>query len=43
MLTILKFIASLKSSSMHRSFANPLPSGVLPPAEMQRLVADMVD
>ncbi|MBB3954541.1 hypothetical protein GGR38_001480 [Novosphingobium sediminicola] len=40
---ILKFIASLKFSSVHPSFSHPLPSGVLTVAEMQRLVADMVD
>lgn len=40
---ILKFIASLKSSSIHTAVASPLSSGVLTPAEMQRLVADMVD
>ncbi|WDF71743.1 hypothetical protein [Novosphingobium sp. KACC 22771] len=40
---ILKFIASLKSSSIHPAMVGPLSSGVLTPAEMQRLVADMVD
>ncbi|MBB3955767.1 MULTISPECIES: hypothetical protein [unclassified Novosphingobium] len=44
MLTILKFIAfSVKSTSVHPYFAHRLPSGVLTVAEMQRLVADMVD
>lgn len=42
--TILKYIAfSLKFSSIRPSVAVPLSSGVLTAAEMQRLVADMVD
>lgn len=40
----LKYFAfSFKSSSIRAPFAPPLPSSVLTVAQMQRLVADMVD
>jgi hypothetical protein len=44
MLTFFKsFRFSLKPSRQHQTLAEAAPAGILSPAEMRRLVADMVD